>query len=1061
MWNRRRRTVAALLAVGAAAVCAAALDTASLWAQSASRSTDANDVPLTSDDVPAIENALRSEAVLEVGHQRTDRAFRGATRAATCAVREAGVDPARRALRSNDTERALSYARGFLEAVERNRCSGDGGDDSESDGSVEDQKRRAFLLSGNSLLELDRPEESLEPLTAVDASETPIPDYVHWLRARARAESDQHSKAADLYGRVFDYDHTPLEYRARTRQAHALVEAERSREALPVIRSLLELFPEYPRRFRLLYDRARALEHLGRDAEAAEAYQTAWYEYPHKPTGDRALVRLRALEARGIEPSPLTPRELFDRYRDLRINKHWSLAERLFEKLRKRITSDGSRPALEHKIEMQLALNAFVPKRNREALRHLRSLREDWKAGRRAGIRIELIDKYLSRTLARLGRFEEALAAQRRRLSSRRRSTRNRELIEFFSDHSRYEKAFDLADAHYSDSRKERWPYLWLLYKTERFEDAEEGFQAYAEARSGRRSAKAQYWRARVFGRMDRPKRAKEIYTEVADRHGSSYYGIQAVNRLVDLKHRGSVDQLFSGQTGTVIESGEKVFATFERANSSVESTRTRSVNPKTVPRRAERGSTPIGSSGDMAPADCFGGTDQQRAFCRLLAGDIPRETVDLLGRALIPYRSGPSTEVGDNGERLRSTPLSESNSDAGDPPPEPADIGWTEQTHRVEYSTPARIHWSGRGKSEADFRRWERGEVTGPIPDPPRAYDEDSHLGGVERAASTGGDLFPALDRTHWLFDIGLFSEARTAVREAALEFRGITKRYRPPDGRPHELPYRRWSYHIDHRRYGDGYWGYEGDEVKRYPVPDSRAGKRKLADRQQEIWNRRESVRPELVDAMKQVGDYHLVRKFTQDEGGWYNRSPTGPAREMWMQAYPRAFPRHVARQSRKHGINPYLIWALMTVESAYNPDSISTAEAIGLLQVIPRTGIKVASWVGDDDFGPYDLVDERVAIRQGVHYFSSLVRKFRGQELLAMAGYNGGPHRVATWLERKSPMPADEFVEEVPFDQARLYVKKVTRLLNLYLRIYEGQKSLYVGQELNRDPLPDPNF
>ena len=55
----------------------------------------------------------------------------------------------------------------------------------------------------------------------------------------------------------------------------------------------------------------------------------------------------------------------------------------------------------------------------------------------------------------------------------------------------------------------------------------------------------------------------------------------------------------------------------------------------------------------------------------------------------------------------------------------------------------------------------------------------------------------------------------------------------------------------------------------------------------------------------------------------------------------------------------------------------------------------------------------------------------------------------------------MPMDEFVEEIPFNQARLYVKKVLRFLAIYLALYEGKDSLYVGQNVRTDYRPDPNF
>ncbi|CAN0496581.1 unnamed protein product [Laminaria digitata] len=256
-----------------------------------------------------------------------------------------------------------------------------------------------------------------------------------------------------------------------------------------------------------------------------------------------------------------------------------------------------------------------------------------------------------------------------------------------------------------------------------------------------------------------------------------------------------------------------------------------------------------------------------------------------------------------------------------------------------------------------------------------------------------------------------------------------------------------------IDNRRREKSTWGYI-DEEYRWPIPEDKKKQKAMMERQREIILARRTLKPILVDAFKEVGDYYMVRRYTLDSGGIRGMKTR-------MQAYPRAFPDLVLPESKKWGVNPYLVWALMTVESSYNPDSVSVAEALGLLQVIPRTGLKTAELLGEEDFGHYDLLDEDVAVRHGVFYFSRLVRKFNGQELFAIAGYNGGPHRVAEWVDMRGDMPMDEFVEEIPYDQARNYTKKVLRFLSLFLRTYEDIDTLYVGQKVDRDWKPMPNF
>lgn len=1031
-------------------------------------------VPLSEEDVSSIAHALRTDRAVESVGNRVDSAWLGAVGAVSCFVRRSGIEPAQKALRRGEIEKALALARAFRRHAGDDACPTSVGESAEGFDSVEDERRRASLLEANALLQLERPEPALEALDGVEPDRTPIPDYVHWLRGRALRAAGEAGGAAEAFGAIYRDESTPLRYRARVRQAMALAEADRPAEALPILEEMLDLFPDYPRRFRLLFERARALEQLGRFYEAAEAYQSTWFEFPHKAAGSRALARKEALAARGYEAPTLSRRKLFDRYRQLRINKHWDLAESLFQRLLEREKTPHGHSGFEHEILMQLALNAFVPKRNEKALQYLKQLRNAWSSGYRDSIQIDLVDKYLTRTLSRMGRYEEALAAIESKLARKNSYTRKSELLDFFREHGRYEKAHALANSHYSKYQKRRWPYTWLLYKTGRLEEAIEGFEYLAKRRSGRSKAKALYWKARSHGRLGEHEEARKTYEGVATRYSTSYYGIQAVNRLHDLKRRSAIEGLFVDQAGPVMDSGEELFTAFDEAARRADGTRREPAADRSlVPRHvADDGS--VNATPEITSAACEAGSDADRAFCRLMMGEIPEQTIGVIERAVSPFGALADFDGEDgNGHAMNArTPGGGGTGRNGgathEEPDWSADVtSLSENTppdakNRVQFQRSARIHWKGRDDSEVAFERFSNGHVVGPVPGPVRAYGDDSHVGGVRAAAERAGDLFPSLVRTRWLHEIGLVKEARRAIRDAVLEFRAITDRHRPANGRPHELPHERWTYLIDFRRYDEGFWGYTGDSVKRYPVPDSWKGRRKLAKRQQKIWDRRRKLQPLFIDAMKEVGDYHLVRKFTLEKGGWYNRDPSGPTADLWRQAYPRAFPRKVVAESREHGINPYLIWALMTVESSYNPDSISHADAIGLLQVIPRTGIKVARWIGDEEFGPYDLIDEDVAIEHGVYYFSSLVRKFRGQELLAAAGYNGGPHRVAAWLKKRgSSMPHDEFVEEIPFDQARLYVKKVTRFLNLYMRLYEDRNRLYIGQNLDTDYRAQPNF
>ncbi|MFH2007461.1 MAG: transglycosylase SLT domain-containing protein [bacterium] len=148
------------------------------------------------------------------------------------------------------------------------------------------------------------------------------------------------------------------------------------------------------------------------------------------------------------------------------------------------------------------------------------------------------------------------------------------------------------------------------------------------------------------------------------------------------------------------------------------------------------------------------------------------------------------------------------------------------------------------------------------------------------------------------------------------------------------------------------------------------------------------------------------------------------------------PRPYGGLVRRHARVAKLPPGWVWAIMTVESAYCAQVVSHAGALGLLQIMPLTGRRIAAALGARTFRLEQLFDPEVNIRYGVWYLGQLVRKFSGQLALAAAAYNGGPHNVVQWLVRRGRRSElDEFVEEIPLRETRSYVKRVIGLAARY--------------------------
>lgn len=129
-------------------------------------------------------------------------------------------------------------------------------------------------------------------------------------------------------------------------------------------------------------------------------------------------------------------------------------------------------------------------------------------------------------------------------------------------------------------------------------------------------------------------------------------------------------------------------------------------------------------------------------------------------------------------------------------------------------------------------------------------------------------------------------------------------------------------------------------------------------------------------------------------------------------------------------------------MRVESVYNPRIISYAGAIGLMQIMPRTGRLIAHRLGRDDFTVDQLLIPEVNIEFAAWYLSSLIRRWDGRLPLALASYNGGPHNVRRWMrDHADEMPLDAFLERIPFSQTHRYVRRVLT----HYEAYRAQRGL----------------
>jgi len=157
-------------------------------------------------------------------------------------------------------------------------------------------------------------------------------------------------------------------------------------------------------------------------------------------------------------------------------------------------------------------------------------------------------------------------------------------------------------------------------------------------------------------------------------------------------------------------------------------------------------------------------------------------------------------------------------------------------------------------------------------------------------------------------------------------------------------------------------------------------------------------------------------------------------------WALSYPRGYWELVLKYSRKYNVDPYFALAVMREESLLNPEIVSSARAIGLMQIIPQTGQDLFNILQRNDFDQKKLFDPETNIQLGVLYLSRLTKKYNGNIYYVLAAYNAGPLALAKWTDRRPDQDdIDDFIERIPYGETRMYVKRVMNTYLTYKLIY----------------------
>jgi soluble lytic murein transglycosylase len=159
---------------------------------------------------------------------------------------------------------------------------------------------------------------------------------------------------------------------------------------------------------------------------------------------------------------------------------------------------------------------------------------------------------------------------------------------------------------------------------------------------------------------------------------------------------------------------------------------------------------------------------------------------------------------------------------------------------------------------------------------------------------------------------------------------------------------------------------------------------------------------------------------------------------------QALPLADASIIREQAAAKNLDPALIAAVIYAETKFDPRP-SPAGAEGLMQILPSTAYYLAHLSGGITFTAGDLADPSVNVAYGSYYLRYLLDHYRGDEMLAIAAYNGGLTNVDNWVAHADADGKRLAVAEIPFPQTREYVRRVLGAQAAYRETYPRQLGL----------------
>ena len=153
-----------------------------------------------------------------------------------------------------------------------------------------------------------------------------------------------------------------------------------------------------------------------------------------------------------------------------------------------------------------------------------------------------------------------------------------------------------------------------------------------------------------------------------------------------------------------------------------------------------------------------------------------------------------------------------------------------------------------------------------------------------------------------------------------------------------------------------------------------------------------------------------------------------------------YPKMYSEYVEKYAKEFNVDPLLIFSIIKAESNFNENAHSSSGAKGLMQLMEATALEIANKINEPLIEQDSLLEPEKNIMIGTKYYAELLKSYDGNMLLALTAYNAGMGNVNEWIKNGIIKQDGSDIENIPYKETNMYVRKIINNYKMYETIYE---------------------